>query len=101
MFKEEAFWLFKEEAGAELDAGELEAPCGHQLGLAPPRKDEGFIVDKRSDENHEPEIQLEDGAAEQEPARVSLPGTGHSRAPPSFPRSCCPETPKGPLWELV
>ena len=37
--------MFKEEAGAELDAGELEAPCGHQLGLAPPRKDEGFIVD--------------------------------------------------------
>ena len=34
--KEEAVWLFKEEVGAELDAGVLEAPCGHQLGLAPP-----------------------------------------------------------------
>ena len=38
------FWLFKEEAGAELDAGELEAPCGHPLGLAPPRKHKKVFI---------------------------------------------------------
>ena len=33
--------MFKGEEGAELDAGVLKAPCGLQLGLAPPRKHKG------------------------------------------------------------